>query len=161
MTQENTMIKIGIKMMCLFAITFVVGLLYLFYFNKNATFSCDSDVSYFVNEKLKRNLRLTLYLHGDKTGSLDLYGYVNDKDKSVTTKLSRRLNFKYIKQKGTFFIEHTDTDKYNNDNTNEDKLPEFISSNKQIVHIEKLNSTDYLIYDKVSPAFVCRKISSD
>ncbi|MFN3070486.1 hypothetical protein ACKWMY_20565 [Serratia sp. J2] len=157
------MIKIGLKVVYLSApvITLVIGIFALFLFQNKSTFSCDSDVSYFENEQLKRNLQLSLYLFNDKTGSLDLYGYVNDKDKKTTTKIARRLNFKYINQNGTFFMEHISTDKYNNDNTDPGKLPEFISSSKQIIHIERLNSTDYLIYDKASPAFVCRKSPSN
>ncbi|MDQ9127091.1 hypothetical protein RDT67_11675 [Serratia fonticola] len=157
------MIKIDLKVVYFSApiITLIIGSFATFLIPKKSTFSCDSDVSYFENEQLKRNLQLSLYLFNDRTGSLDLYGYVNDATKRSTTKIARRLNFNYMEQNGTFFIEHTSTDKYNNDNTDQGKLPEFISSLKQIVHIEKLHSTDYLIYDKASPAFVCRKSSSN
>lgn len=155
------MFKISLNTSCFFAllIILVMGLCALLFVKNNSMFSCDSNVYYYENEELKSNIQFSLYLFHDKRGSFDLYGYVNDSSNKITTKIARRLSFKYESQGGVFFIEHNHTDRFNNDNTVDSKLPEFISSKKQIIHIERLNSNDYLIYDKASPTFICRKRS--
>ncbi|MFK8259594.1 hypothetical protein ACFL9S_17625 [Erwinia sp. AnSW2-5] len=139
------------------AMILVVGLCALFFIHKKSTFSCDADILYFENNQMKGNLQLSLHLYYDNTGSFDLYGYANNPNTNSTTKMARRVNFKYKKQNSIFFIEHTNTIKYNNDNTKDSMLPEFISSTQQIINIEKLNGDNYIVYDKVSPAFTCKK----
>lgn len=122
-------------------------------------FECKTVI--YINEmdgdKMCNNLNLSLLFKGDKSGIFNIYGYIDTCSPSKKPiKIARIVNFHYTMSGRRIQIEQGRIDKYNNDRATNELLPEFLSNKSSVFNIDRVNKYDYIIYDDVSPVFICR-----
>lgn len=106
-------------------------------------------------KKSYKNLKLSILFKDSQRGLFNIYGFI-DASAHETYKVARIINFNYTLNGHRIHTTHMSTDKYNNDTVPDESLPEFLTNKSAVFRIDKLNDVDYIVYDDVSPAFICR-----
>ncbi|PHI28533.1 hypothetical protein [Budvicia aquatica] len=106
-------------------------------------------------KKSYKSLKLSMLFKDSQHGLFNIYGFI-DASAHETYKVTRIINFNYTLNGHRIDTTQISTDKYNNDTAPDESLPEFLTSKSAVFRIDKLNDVDYIIYDDVSPAFICR-----
>ncbi|AKJ41242.1 hypothetical protein [Pragia fontium] len=153
--------KIKLFFISIIAILFVC--IAMFYFFRPTSldlneFECKAEINIdeVSDEIIYKNLKISLLFKDSQHGIFNIYGYVDSPSKKPT-KVARIVNFNYVSTGNRIQIEQGRIDKYNNDTASDDLLPEFLSNRTAVFRIEQLNVVDYIIYDDVSPVFVCSR----